>query len=101
MPFKFLLLLLNEFKGPLSGLRQFLTTRSPLKMMKNAFYYVLKALFVLKIFTFLSSLFGHVGRRIDKKAKVIFKIYDVTRWAANNYNIHIAQYLKKYRQLEN
>ena len=27
---------------------------SPLKMMKNAFYFILKALFVLKIFTFLS-----------------------------------------------
>ena len=27
---------------------------SPLKMMKNAFYFVLKALFVLKIFKFLS-----------------------------------------------
>ena len=30
---------------------------SPLKMMKNAFYFILKALFVLKIFKFLSSLF--------------------------------------------
>ena len=27
---------------------------SPLKMMKNAFYFILKALFVLKIFKFLS-----------------------------------------------
>ena len=27
---------------------------SPLKVMKNAFYFILKALFVLKIFTFLS-----------------------------------------------
>ena len=27
---------------------------SPPKMMKNAFYYILKALFVLKIFNFLS-----------------------------------------------
>ena len=38
------------FKGALSGLRQFLATESPLKMMKNAFYFTLKALFVLKIF---------------------------------------------------
>ena len=29
-------------------------TGSPLKMMKNAFYFILKALFVLKIFKFLS-----------------------------------------------
>ena len=40
------------FKGALSGLRQFLTTENPLKMMKNAFYFTSKALFVLKIFVF-------------------------------------------------
>ena len=41
-------------KGALSGLRQFLATESPLKIMKNAFYFTLEALFVLKIFKFLS-----------------------------------------------
>ena len=35
---------------------------SPLKMMKNAFYFTLKALFVFKIFKFLSWLFGHVEK---------------------------------------
>ena len=35
---------------------------SPSKMVKNAFYFILKALFVLKIFKFLSWLFGHVGK---------------------------------------
>ena len=35
---------------------------SPLKMMKNTFYFILKALFVLKIFKFLPRLFGHVGK---------------------------------------
>ena len=44
----------RAFKGALSGLRQFLATESPLKMMKNAFYITLKALFVLKIFKILS-----------------------------------------------
>ena len=34
---------------------------SPL-MMKNDFYFILKALFVLKLFKFLSQLFGHVGK---------------------------------------
>ena len=34
----------------------------PLKMMKNAFYFILKALFVLKIFKFMSQHFGHVGK---------------------------------------
>ena len=35
---------------------------SPSKIMKNAFYFILKALFVLKIFKFLSWLFGHVEK---------------------------------------
>ena len=34
----------------------------PLKMMKNAFYFILKALFVHKIFKFFSRRFGHVGK---------------------------------------
>ena len=37
-----------------SSLRQFLATESPLKMMKNAFYFTLKAPLVLKIFKLLS-----------------------------------------------
>ena len=40
----------HNIKGPLSSLRQFLGTESPLKMMKNVFYFTLKALLVLKIF---------------------------------------------------
>ena len=50
------------FKGAFYGLRQFFITESPLKMMKKAFYFTLKALFVLKIFKFLSWLFGHVEK---------------------------------------
>ena len=42
------------FKGILSGLRQFLAAESPLKMMKNVFYFISKARFVLKIFKFFS-----------------------------------------------
>ena len=44
----------SELKDTLSGLRQFLANESPIKMLKNAFYSTLKALFVLKIFKFLS-----------------------------------------------
>ena len=36
--------------------RQFLMTESPLRIMKNAFYFTLKAFLVLKIFRFLSWL---------------------------------------------
>ena len=35
---------------------------SPLKMTKNAFCFILKALFVIKIFKFLSWLFGHLEK---------------------------------------
>ena len=42
------------FKGTLSSLRQFMAIESSLKMMKIFFYFTSKALFVLKIFTFLS-----------------------------------------------
>ena len=41
-------------KGATLGLRQFLATERPLKMMKNDFYFTLNAVFVLKIFKFLS-----------------------------------------------
>ena len=52
------------FKGTLPGLRLFLATESPLKMIKYAFYFT-SALFVLKIFKFLSLLFDHVLERLD------------------------------------
>ena len=83
-------------------LRQFLVAESPLKMMKNAFYFMLKALFILKIFKCSAWLFVHVEeKQLDKKGKVNFKIYDVTGWQINNYKTHIAQYLKKERQSAN
>ena len=40
--------------GALSSLRKSLATETPLKIMKNTFYFTLKALFILKIFKFLS-----------------------------------------------
>ena len=43
-----------DLKGALSDLIQFLATESPLKIMKNAFYFILKALCVLEILNFLS-----------------------------------------------
>ena len=49
-----LLRALGTFNDPLSGLRQFLATESLLQMMKNTFHCTLKALFVLKLFKFLS-----------------------------------------------
>ena len=63
--------------------------------MKNAFYFTSKALFVLKIFKFLSRLFGHVTKQPDKKGKINFKFYDLTAWLTNNRNTHVDQYFEK------
>ena len=54
-----------------------------------------------KLFSFLSSLnfcpdfFGYLGKRLDKKANVDFKIYVQINSETNNYNTDIAQYLKR------
>ena len=46
-------------------------------MMKNAFCFILKALFVLMIFKYLSGIFRHVGKRRNKiMGKANFKIYN-------------------------
>ena len=49
----------------LSGLRKLLAIESSLKVLKNVFN--TKALYVLKIFRFLSWIFGHVEKRLDHK----------------------------------
>ena len=57
------------YKDALWGLRQFLAIECPLKTMRNAFYFTLKAIFILKIFTFSSWLFGHVEKtpRVERQ----------------------------------
>ena len=67
---------------------------NPLKMMKNA-YFILEAVFVLKVLTFLNWFFDYVEKRLDKKARKNFKIYGVSNWITNNYSKYIARYLKK------
>ena len=71
--------------------------KSPIKIMKSAFSFMINTFFVCKIIKFLSWLkkCDHVGKRLAKKAKVNLIIYDVTDYTTNNYNTHIAQYLKK------
>ena len=59
-------------KAPTLCLRQFLITEIPLKMMKNAFYLMLKALLFSRHLHFCSD-FGYLEKRLDKKTKVIFK----------------------------
>ena len=43
--------------------------------MKNDFYFMLKALFILEISKFLCWLFDYLEKQFDKKAMVNFKIY--------------------------
>ena len=75
---------------------EFLTTERLLKVIKNTFYFMLKALFVLEIF--LCWLLSYVEKRLDKTAKVNIKIYGITEGATNKYKICIAQYFKKWKQ---
>ena len=63
---------------------------------KNAFYFMLKVLLILEIFTLLSRFFVYVEKRIEKKKTVAnFKIYDVKNWTTNYCNTHITQYRKE------
>ena len=60
----------------IDSLKKFLIyfIESLLKMLKNAFYIIFKALFVLKIFKFLSWLFGHMDKRgLMRKMRLIWK----------------------------
>ena len=76
-------------KCPISYLRQFRAIESPLKMMKNALDFMLKALFVLEISKFSSWIFGYVKKRLSgQKLLVNYKIYDVKNWVTNNRNTH-------------
>ena len=43
----------------------------------------------------LFSFSRHLEKQLIKKDNVNIKIYDAVPWEANNYNTHIAQYLKK------
>ena len=52
-----------------SSLGQFLVTERPLKMVKNAFYFTLKALCLLSYLSFCPDFNGDAGKRLDKKAK--------------------------------
>ena len=59
----------------------------PPKMMKNAFYFFLKAFFVLKIFKFLYRLFGH-AERVIRKIRLILK-FMTSQFAWQTTTIHI------------
>ena len=62
----------------------------PFKNDENAFYFMLKAPFVLDIFIFMSDLLVML-----KAAVVNVKIYDIRDWTKNYYIRYITQYHKK------
>ena len=63
-------------------------------MMKNAFYFTLKALFVINIFKFLSWLFSDVEKRLDQKHKTNFKILK-SKPGKEEIAIHILPYVSR------
>ena len=67
---------------------------SPLKIMKNAFYFILKALFILKIFKVFVMTFWSCSKK-GVIRKIHDKIHDVTGRITNTFNTHIAKYLMK------
>ena len=68
---------------------------SSARSMKNAFYSILKALFVLKILKFLSWHFCHVEKTawVERRHSMTPLEYEATAWLSKNYNTHIARYL--------
>ena len=58
-----------------------------LKSDEKCFLFTVTALFFL--IHFCPDFFGHLEKRLDKKAKVDFKIHDAISWERNNYNTHI------------
>ena len=61
-PQSFVVILLKVELSPSKKICVICLIESLLKMMKNGFYFILKDLSVLKIFKFLSRIFGHVGK---------------------------------------
>ena len=57
---------------------------------RPAFYFILKILFVFNGLKFCPDFFGNVWKRLGKKAKINFKIDDVTTWETNNCNKNIS-----------
>ena len=88
------------FKGALLGLTQFLATESPLKMMKNAFYFILKAFFVLRYSKFCLNFLVMQKNGLIKTIRLILKFMTSQPWK-QSIAIHtfpISQKVKAIRQ---
>ena len=90
---KFRAYLLFELPPSKSSWFYLLHNQNPLNKM---FFISSEKLFsFLRYLQFFPDSFGHIGKQLDKKSKVNFKIYDVTNWNTKNYNKHIVRYFKK------
>ena len=63
----------REFKVAVWSLSQSLATEGPLKIMRNAFCFTLKAFLVLKTFKFVSWIFGHAENGLIRKIRLTSK----------------------------
>ena len=75
------------------NLSRIFTLQKSLKMLKLLSSSETKVCF--RYLNFYPDFFRHLEECLDRKAKVNFKTYDISKRETNNYNIHIAQYLKK------
>ena len=67
--------------------------------MKNAFYFTSKALFILKIFKFLSWLYGQVIKQLEMIRKIrLILSFMMSPLGYQTINTHIVQYLEKFGQ---
>ena len=64
-----------------------------LKMIKNAFYFILKFFSFSLYLNFCVDFRIMQKKRLDQKYKVNFKIYNVKTWLTNNYHTHIFQHI--------
>ena len=75
----------------------------PIKLMKTAFYFILKLPFVLEIFTFLYWLLGYAEKQLDKKARLNLKFIMTSKTAQPIITVHIycstSQEVKAAKQL--
>ena len=55
------------------SLTKCLPTDSPFRKMKNACYFTLKVIFVVKYLNICPNVLGHAGKRLQKKARLIPK----------------------------
>ena len=57
---------------------------SPLKIIKKSFLFHFKTFLFLRYLNFCPGIFDHIGKQLDKKTKVNFKIYDLKNWETKN-----------------